>query len=123
MMPRRTCFSCLRLTLDVYSLMVDEAFLSGDQHTAAYAATEAHSYPISRREAIGRMVATVDSVAALGACPATRRNSGDADRTPEEGGSINNREARGRISHREARRAQTTYGDGSDVVFWRHRRS
>jgi hypothetical protein len=35
----------VRVVLDIHTLIVDEAFLSGDLHTAGYAATEAPLLP------------------------------------------------------------------------------
>jgi hypothetical protein len=63
----------LQGTLDVLIL---RTLIFGPQHgqgiarpTAAYAATEAPSYPISRREAISSMAAMVNSVTAIGNYP------------------------------------------------------
>jgi len=52
------------MIFDIHTLMVDEAFMSGNWHAAAMQPTKPTTVPISRREAIGGILATVAALTA-----------------------------------------------------------
>jgi len=52
------------MIFDIHTLMVDEAFMSGNCHAAAMQPTKPTTVPISRREAIGGILATVAALTA-----------------------------------------------------------
>ncbi len=52
------------MIFDIHTLIVDEAFMSGNWHAAAMQPTKPTTVPISRREAIGGILATVAALTA-----------------------------------------------------------
>lgn len=64
------------MLVNIHTLMVDEAFLSGNRHTAAMLATKLATKRISRREAIGGAAAAIATLAAVSGRPSEAATKG-----------------------------------------------